>query len=112
MERGSGIICMAIVGGAIIPMFQGFVANSVNLSISYIVPLIIERYRERVSLQRNIFILSYLVIMLIFYIMTKFLPVLISGVSGLVLALPTIYLWRIHERKKRSKRFYEHLISK
>jgi MFS transporter, FHS family, L-fucose permease len=40
MEKGSGIICMAIVGGAIIPMIQGFVADSVNLSISYIIPLL------------------------------------------------------------------------
>ena len=40
MEKGSGIICMAIVGGAIIPMLQGFVADTVNLSISYVIPLI------------------------------------------------------------------------
>jgi MFS transporter, FHS family, L-fucose permease len=51
MERGSGIICMAIVGGAIIPMFQGFVANSVNLSISYIVPLICYVYIAIFSLK-------------------------------------------------------------
>lgn len=40
MEKGSGIICMAIVGGAIVPIAQGFVADSVNLSISYIIPLL------------------------------------------------------------------------
>ncbi len=40
MEKGSGIICMAIVGGAIIPMIQGYIAQSVNLSFSYIIPLI------------------------------------------------------------------------
>ncbi|BBH52500.1 sugar MFS transporter [Fluviispira sanaruensis] len=40
VEKGSGIICMAIVGGAIVPLIQGYVADISNLSISYIVPLI------------------------------------------------------------------------
>ncbi|KAB8031946.1 sugar MFS transporter [Fluviispira multicolorata] len=40
VEKGSGIICMAIVGGAVIPLIQGYIADISNLSISYIVPLI------------------------------------------------------------------------
>ena len=40
MEKGSGIICMAIVGGAIIPMIQGYIADNGGLHLSYIVPLI------------------------------------------------------------------------
>ncbi|APJ03236.1 sugar MFS transporter [Silvanigrella aquatica] len=40
MEKGSGIICMAIVGGAIIPYIQGAVIDAANMNISFIVPLI------------------------------------------------------------------------
>jgi FHS family L-fucose permease-like MFS transporter len=37
--RGSGILCMAIVGGAIVPFIQGFVADSVGLQPSFYVPM-------------------------------------------------------------------------
>ncbi|WP_312436267.1 L-fucose:H+ symporter permease [Janthinobacterium sp.] len=36
--QGSGILCMAIVGGAIVPFIQGFLADQVNLQLSFIVP--------------------------------------------------------------------------
>ncbi|MBZ7933517.1 sugar MFS transporter [Campylobacter sp. RM13744] len=39
-SRASGLISMAIVGGALIPPVQGLVADYFNLLISYIVPLL------------------------------------------------------------------------
>lgn len=36
-SQGSGILCMAIVGGAIVPLFQGFVADNIGLQYSFIV---------------------------------------------------------------------------
>jgi FHS family L-fucose permease-like MFS transporter len=38
--QGSGVLCMAIVGGAIIPFAQGYVADTVALQPSFIVPLL------------------------------------------------------------------------
>lgn len=39
-SRGSGLLCLAIVGGAILPVIQGTLADSLSLQISFIVPLI------------------------------------------------------------------------
>ncbi len=36
--KGSGILCMAIVGGAIIPFAQGFLADHVGLQWSFVIP--------------------------------------------------------------------------
>ncbi|WP_426103493.1 sugar MFS transporter [Massilia sp. TSP1-1-2] len=36
--QGSGILCMAIVGGALVPFVQGFVADTVGLQMSFLVP--------------------------------------------------------------------------
>ncbi|SEN30836.1 MFS transporter, FHS family, L-fucose permease [Duganella sp. CF517] len=36
--QGSGLLCMAIVGGALVPFAQGFLADTVNLQISFVVP--------------------------------------------------------------------------
>ena len=36
--QGSGILCMAIVGGAIVPFIQGAMADSIGLQISFLVP--------------------------------------------------------------------------
>ena len=36
--QGSGILCMAIVGGAIVPFAQGLLADTVDLKISFVVP--------------------------------------------------------------------------
>jgi FHS family L-fucose permease-like MFS transporter len=36
--RASAILCMAIVGGAIVPFFQGFMADHVGLHLSFLVP--------------------------------------------------------------------------
>jgi FHS family L-fucose permease-like MFS transporter len=36
--QGSGILCMAIVGGAIVPFLQGVMADTVGLQVSFAVP--------------------------------------------------------------------------
>ncbi|TFW20372.1 L-fucose:H+ symporter permease [Massilia arenosa] len=42
--QGSGILCMAIVGGAIVPFLQGMVADSIGLQPSFYVPAICYAY--------------------------------------------------------------------
>ena len=37
--QGSGILCLAIVGGAIIPLGQGLLADTVGLQVSFIAPV-------------------------------------------------------------------------
>ncbi|GAP73656.1 sugar MFS transporter [Pseudoalteromonas sp. CO325X] len=39
-SRGSGWLCLAIVGGALIPLVQGYVADTVSLQLSFYVPLV------------------------------------------------------------------------
>lgn len=36
--QGSGILCMAIVGGALVPFLQGYIADTFGLHISFYVP--------------------------------------------------------------------------
>jgi FHS family L-fucose permease-like MFS transporter len=36
--QGSGILCMAIVGGAIVPFVQGALADAIGLQWSFFVP--------------------------------------------------------------------------
>lgn len=38
--QGSGILCMAIVGGAIVPFIQGFFADQIGIQLSFYVPLV------------------------------------------------------------------------
>jgi FHS family L-fucose permease-like MFS transporter len=38
--EGSGVLCMAIVGGAIVPVIQGYFADHVGLLHSFAVPLV------------------------------------------------------------------------
>lgn len=42
--QASGIICTAIVGGAIVPMIQGFTADHFGLLISFVVPVVCYLY--------------------------------------------------------------------
>ncbi|HET7130887.1 MAG TPA: sugar MFS transporter [Gammaproteobacteria bacterium] len=42
--EGSGVLCMAIVGGAIVPVVQGFFADHVGLLPSFVVPLVCYLY--------------------------------------------------------------------
>ncbi|MDP4489844.1 MULTISPECIES: sugar MFS transporter [Pseudoalteromonas] len=36
--QGSGILCLAIVGGAVIPLLQGMLADGINLQLSFLLP--------------------------------------------------------------------------
>jgi MFS transporter, FHS family, L-fucose permease len=42
--EGSGVLCMAIVGGAIVPVIQGYFADTVGLLYSFAVPLVCYLY--------------------------------------------------------------------
>ena len=37
--EGAGLLCLAIVGGAILPVIQGVVADTLSIQMSFIVPL-------------------------------------------------------------------------
>ncbi|AWL11388.1 Glucose/galactose transporter [Saliniradius amylolyticus] len=37
-SQGSGLLCLAIVGGAIVPVFQGMLADSIGLQLSFLLP--------------------------------------------------------------------------
>lgn len=39
-SQGSGILCLAIVGGAIIPYAQGLLADTIGLQVSFILPIV------------------------------------------------------------------------
>ncbi|MFD2166631.1 sugar MFS transporter [Thalassotalea euphylliae] len=39
-SQGSGILCLAIVGGAIIPVFQGMLADSIGVQLSFALPIL------------------------------------------------------------------------
>ncbi len=39
-SQGSGILCLAIVGGAIIPIFQGLLADSIGIQPAFFLPLL------------------------------------------------------------------------
>lgn len=39
-SQGSGVLCLAIVGGAIVPLLQGFLADAVGVQLSFILPLL------------------------------------------------------------------------
>jgi len=42
--QGSGILCMAIVGGALIPLLQGFLADSIGIQKAFFIPVICYLY--------------------------------------------------------------------
>lgn len=37
-SQGSGLLCMAIVGGALIPVLQGYLADNIGLQLSFLLP--------------------------------------------------------------------------
>jgi FHS family L-fucose permease-like MFS transporter len=43
-SQGSGILCLAIVGGAIVPLIQGALADSLSLQLSFILPIFCYAY--------------------------------------------------------------------
>ncbi len=42
--EGSGVLCMAIVGGAIVPVVQGYFADTIGLLPSFVVPVVCYAY--------------------------------------------------------------------
>jgi FHS family L-fucose permease-like MFS transporter len=42
--EGSGVLCMAIVGGAIVPVVQGFAADHIGILLSFVVPMVCYLY--------------------------------------------------------------------
>ena len=43
-RQGSGILCMAIVGGAILPLIQGVIADNVGIQSAFIIPALCYAY--------------------------------------------------------------------
>ena len=43
-SQGSGILCLAIVGGAILPVFQGMLADSIGIQASFVLPVFCYAY--------------------------------------------------------------------
>jgi FHS family L-fucose permease-like MFS transporter len=39
-SQGSGILCLAIVGGAIVPLIQGMLADNIGVQLSYLLPIV------------------------------------------------------------------------
>jgi len=50
-SQGSGLLCLAIVGGAVIPLCQGVLADSIGIQLSFILPLICYVYIAFFGLQ-------------------------------------------------------------
>ncbi|MBK8475305.1 MAG: L-fucose:H+ symporter permease [Opitutaceae bacterium] len=42
--QGSGILCMAIVGGALVPALQGILADHIGLQLSFVIPVLCYAY--------------------------------------------------------------------
>ena len=43
-SQGSGIMCLAIVGGAIIPLFQGMLADAIGIQAAFVLPMVCYLY--------------------------------------------------------------------
>jgi MFS transporter, FHS family, L-fucose permease len=43
-DQGSGILCTAIVGGAIVPFLYGIIGDAVNLKTAFILPVVCYLY--------------------------------------------------------------------
>ena len=39
-SQGSGILCLAIVGGAVVPLLQGMLADSFGIQVAFVLPLL------------------------------------------------------------------------
>ncbi|WP_448214158.1 sugar MFS transporter [Colwellia sp. MEBiC06753] len=39
-SQGSGLLCLAIVGGAIVPLIQGFIADAAGVQLSFVLPIV------------------------------------------------------------------------
>ncbi|SDK62249.1 sugar MFS transporter [Microbulbifer yueqingensis] len=43
-SQGSGILCLAIVGGAIVPLLQGFLADQIGVQLAFVLPIVCYLY--------------------------------------------------------------------
>ena len=43
-SKGSGILCLAIVGGAMVPLLQGVIADTIGIQLAFILPLLCYAY--------------------------------------------------------------------
>jgi len=43
-SQGSGILCLAIVGGALLPLLQGFLADQIGIQLAFIIPVVCYLY--------------------------------------------------------------------
>ena len=43
-SQGSGILCLAIVGGAILPLLQGMLADTLGIQLAFVIPLFCYAY--------------------------------------------------------------------
>lgn len=43
-SNGSGVLCAAIVGGAIVPVLQGVLADAIGLQLSFVIPVLCYAY--------------------------------------------------------------------
>jgi FHS family L-fucose permease-like MFS transporter len=43
-SQGSGILCLAIVGGAILPVIQGMLADRVGIQLAFLMPVLCYAY--------------------------------------------------------------------
>jgi MFS transporter, FHS family, L-fucose permease len=43
-SQGAGILCLAIVGGAIVPLLQGMLADTIGLQLSFVLPVLCYGY--------------------------------------------------------------------
>jgi len=43
-SKGAGVLCLAIVGGAIIPMLQGVLADRIGIQLSFVLPIVCYGY--------------------------------------------------------------------
>jgi len=43
-SQGSGILCLAIVGGAVLPLLQGLLADAVGVQLSFVMPIVCYAY--------------------------------------------------------------------
>lgn len=43
-SQGSGILCLAIVGGAILPLLQGMLADQIGVQLAFVLPLVCYLY--------------------------------------------------------------------
>ncbi|QTH62761.1 sugar MFS transporter [Psychrosphaera ytuae] len=43
-SHGSGVLCLAIVGGAVLPLLQGLIADGIGLTVSFVMPIVCYLY--------------------------------------------------------------------